>query len=121
MQIKLLEARSGLPRDTLRFYERSGLITAPRRLTNGYRDYDEHTLAELKFIAAAREVGFTLAEIKTAIPHLKAPPKRCRALLDGLRRRRAAVVEQMASQRRQLRRLDQLIERFSGADSIRSP
>ena len=35
--------------DTLRFYERSGLITPPRRLANGYRDYDEHTLAELKF------------------------------------------------------------------------
>ncbi len=115
MQIKLLETRSGLPRDTLRFYERTGLITAPRRLANGYRDYDEHTLAELRFIVTAREVGFTLAEIKTAIPHLKAPPKRCRALLDGLRQRRLAVTEQMALQRRQLKRLDQLIERFGGA------
>jgi DNA-binding transcriptional MerR regulator len=99
MQIKLLEARSGLSRDTLRFYERSGLITPPRRLPNGYRDYDEHALAE----------------IKTAIPHLKAPPKRCRALLDGLRGRRMAVVEQIALQRQQLRRLDQLIRRFGGA------
>lgn len=115
MQIKWLEARSGLPRDTLRFYERTGLITPPRRLPNGYRDYDEHTLAELKFIAAAREVGFTLAEIKTAIPHLKAPPKQCRALLEGLRGRRQAVVEQLALHRRQLRRVDQLIRRFSGA------
>lgn len=115
MQIKMLEARSGLPRDTLRFYERGGLVTAPRRLPNGYRDYDEHTLAELKFIAAAREVGFTLAEIKTAIPHLKAPPQRCLALLEGLRGRRQAVVEQMTLQRQQLRRLDQLIRRFSGA------
>ena len=112
MQIKLIEARSGLPRDTLRFYERSGLITPPRRRANGYRDYDEHTLAELKFIAAARDVGFTLAEIKTAIPHLKAPPKRCRALLDGLRGRRQAVVEQIALHRQQLRRLDRLIQRF---------
>lgn len=115
MRVKLLEARSGLPRDTLRFYERSGLLTPPRRLPNGYRDYDEHTLAELKFIAAAREVGFTLAEIKTAIPHLKSPPKRCLALLDGLRERRHAVIEQMTVQRQQLRRLDQLIQRFSGA------
>jgi DNA-binding transcriptional MerR regulator len=115
MQIKSLEARSGLPRDTLRFYERSGLITPPRRLTNGYRDYDVHALAELKFIGAAREVGFTLAEIKTAIPHLKAPPKKCRALLEGLRGRRQAVIEQLALQRKQLRRLDQLIQRFSDA------
>lgn len=115
MQIKFLEARSGLPRDTLRFYERNGLITPPRRLANGYRDYDEHTLAELKFIAAAREVGFTLAEIKTAIPQLKAPPEQCRALLDGLKERRQAVVAQLAQHRKQLRRLDQLIQRFGGA------
>jgi DNA-binding transcriptional MerR regulator len=114
MQIKRLEARSGLTRDTLRFYERRGLITPPRRLPNGYRDYDEHTLAELKFIAAAREVGFTLAEIKTAVPHLKAPPKKCRELLEGLQRRRLAVGEQLALHRKQLRRLDQLIQRFGG-------
>ena len=112
MRIKQLEARSGLSRDTLRFYERSGLITPPHRLANGYRDYDEHTIVELKFIAAAREVGFTLAETKTAIPHLKAPPKRCRALLEGLRGRRQALVAQMALHRRQLQRLDQLIQRF---------
>jgi len=113
MQIKSLEVRSGLSRDTLRFYERSGLVTPPRRMPNGYREYDEYTLAELKFIAAAREVGFTLAEIKTAIPHLKAPPKQCHALLEGLRGRRKAVIEQLAAHRSQLRRLDQLIQRFS--------
>ena len=112
MQIKTLEARSGLPRDTLRFYERSGLITPPRRLPNGYREYDEHTLAELKFISAAREVGFTLAEIKKAIPHLKSPPDQCLDLLEGLLGRRQAVVEQLALSRSQLRRLDQLIKRF---------
>ena len=113
MQKKILEARSGLPRDTLRFYERSGLITPPRRLPNGYREYDEQTLAELKFISAAREVGFTLAEIKKAIPHLKAPPDQCLDLLEGLLGRRQAVIEQIALSRRQLRRLDQLIKRFS--------
>lgn len=100
MQIKRLETRSGLPRETLRFYERSGLITTPRRLANGYRDCDEHTLAEIRFIVAAREVGFTPAGIKTAIPHLKAPPKQCRALLEGLRQRREAVVQQVALHRK---------------------
>jgi MerR family copper efflux transcriptional regulator len=113
MQIKTLEERSGLTRDTLRFYERSGLITAPRLLSNGYREYDERTLAEIKFISAAREVGFTLTEIKAAIPHLKEPPDRCLDLLDGLGRRRLAVIEQLDANRRQLRRLDQLIRRFS--------
>lgn len=112
MQIKTLETQSGLSRDTLRFYERSGLITSPRRLPNGYRDYNDHTLTELKFIAAAREVGFTLAEIKTAIPHLKAPPDQCDALLQALLARRIAIEEQMELHRTQLSRLDQLILRF---------
>lgn len=114
MQVKQLELRSGLPRDTLRFYERCGLITPPRRQPNGYRDYDELTLAELKFIAAAREVGFTLAEVKTAIPHLKFPSEPCPALLEGLHQRRRAIVEQLALHRKQLQRLDRLIQRFGG-------
>lgn len=112
MQIKMLEIQSGLSRDTLRFYERRGLITTPRRLPNGYRDYDKHTLAELKFIAAAREVGFTLSEIKTAIPHLKAPPDECDALIEALKARREAVQVQIELHQKQLCRLEQLILRF---------
>ncbi|MDC0434190.1 MerR family transcriptional regulator [bacterium] len=115
MQIKTLEERTGLSRDTIRFYERRGLITSPRRLANGYRHYDELTLAELKFIAAAREVGFTLSEIKPAIPHLKAPPEKCQELVEKLRDRRQAVREQIALSRKQLRRLDELVQRFSDA------
>ena len=117
MQIKTLEERTGLSRDTIRFYERSGLITPPRRLHNGYRHYDDLTLAELKFIAAARDVGFTLAEIKPAIPHLKAPPEKCHKLVDKLLERKQIVREQIALHRKQLRRLDELVERFSGAST----
>lgn len=112
MQIKMLETKSGLSRDTIRFYERRGLITTPHRLPNGYRDYDEHTLSELKFIAAAREVGFTLGEIKTAIPHLKAPPEKCDELLEALKARRTSIEEQIVLHQKQLGRLDQLIQRF---------
>ena len=114
MQIKTLEERTGLSRDTVRFYERSGLITPPRRLQNGYRHYDDRTLVELKFIAEARYVGFTLAEIKTAIPHLKAPLEKCQELVEKLLERQQIVREQIALHRRQLRRLDELVERISG-------
>ena len=115
MQIKILEQRTGLSRDTIRFYERRGLITSPRRLANGYRDYDELTLAELKFIVAASEVGFTLAEIKPAITHLKSPPDKCQQLVDKLRERQQALRKQIMIHRKQIRRLDELIDRFSGA------
>jgi DNA-binding transcriptional MerR regulator len=114
MRIGELERRSGLGRDTVRFYERSGLITPPRRHANGYRDYDEHTLVELHFIRAAREIGFALDDIRIAIPSLKAPPARCETLLAKLRERREALAAEIAERQRQLRRLDTLMAKFSG-------
>lgn len=114
MLVKTVEQRSGLSRDTLRFYERSGLITPPSRTPNGYRRYDAHTLVELRFIAAAREIGFTLAQIKEAIPKLRAPPAQCEALLDSLRARREQIEAQMALEQRQLQRIDQLLLRLGG-------
>ncbi|MFW7342347.1 heavy metal-responsive transcriptional regulator [Pollutimonas sp. H1-120] len=50
--------------DTLRFYERNGLIAPSRKSANGYRIYDENAIARLQFIKHARDCGFTLAEIQ---------------------------------------------------------
>jgi len=75
MLISDLERRSGLSRDSIRFYERARLISATRRRQNGYREYDLDSLRELRFICAAREIGFTLEQIRTALPSLKARPR----------------------------------------------
>lgn len=114
MQIKELERQSGLSRDALRFYERRGLISAPQRGDNGYRCYDSHTLVELKFIHAAKAVGFTLEEIRTATPKLRAPPADCPELLAALLARRVQVREEMAALKQRAAKLDQLIVRFGG-------
>lgn len=50
--------------ETLRFYEREGLLPEPTRAPNGYRRYDHATLRRLRFIRAAQELGFALAEIR---------------------------------------------------------
>ena len=57
----------GLPSQTIRFYERKGLLPAPERGANGYRIYDESTLARLRFVQTAQAAGLTLAEIGTII------------------------------------------------------
>ncbi len=57
----------GLPTQTIRFYERRGLLPAPVRGANGYRIYDESTLTRLNFINAAQAAGLTLAEIGSII------------------------------------------------------
>ena len=50
--------------DTIRFYERQGLIAKPRRSFSGYRIYSEEILDRLRFIGDAKRLGFTLKEIK---------------------------------------------------------
>ena len=49
--------------ETVRFYERQGLIAAPQRGTSGYRLYPEETVARLCFIRRAKALGFSLREI----------------------------------------------------------
>lgn len=50
--------------ETMRFYERQGLLEEPERRASGYRQYDQEAVAVLKFIRRAKELGFTLKEIK---------------------------------------------------------
>ena len=55
---------AGVNRQTLRFYEREGLLPEPARAGNGYRDYSPDTIALVRFIKHAQELGFTLDEAR---------------------------------------------------------
>ena len=50
--------------ETIRYYERKGLLAEPKRRPSGYRQYDETVIIRLQFIRRTKELGFTLAEIK---------------------------------------------------------
>ncbi|HSE07255.1 MAG TPA: heavy metal-responsive transcriptional regulator [Nocardioidaceae bacterium] len=67
MLIGELAETVGLPTQTIRFYERKGLLLDPERGANGYRHYDESTLTRLRFINAAQAAGLTLSEIRSII------------------------------------------------------
>ncbi len=58
---------SGLPRDTIRYYEQMGLIPAPTRTSNNYKTYPRETIELLEFIVTAKGLGFTLNEIKDTL------------------------------------------------------
>lgn len=62
MRIGELAAQTGMTRDTIRFYEKVGLI-AGRRLANGYRDFPPEAVAWLHYVRTAQTLGFSLAEI----------------------------------------------------------
>ncbi|MDB6046051.1 MAG: putative transcriptional regulator [Gammaproteobacteria bacterium] len=62
-----LAKRAGVGIDTVRYYERSGLLAPHARLPSGYRRYRELEVAQLRFIRRAQALGFTLTEIKALL------------------------------------------------------
>ena len=64
MKIGQFAQRAGVGIDTVRYYERHGLLSSPDRLASGYRQYNEQDLAPLRFIRRAKALGFTLMEIQ---------------------------------------------------------
>ncbi|MBZ5877834.1 MerR family transcriptional regulator [Chromohalobacter israelensis] len=59
-----LAKRTGCNIETIRYYERIGLLPDPPRSDNGFRSYEERHLTRLTFIRRARELGFTLEEVQ---------------------------------------------------------
>lgn len=58
-----LADRTGVGMETIRYYERRGLLPEPPRSSGGYRQYDPSYVDRLRFIRRAKELGFTLSEI----------------------------------------------------------
>lgn len=67
---------AGVNVETLRFYERKGIVPEPPRRASGYRDYSPETVGRVRFVKRAQELGFSLREIKellglTTVPRAK--------------------------------------------------
>lgn len=67
MRIGDLAAAAAIPPETVRYYEKRGLLAAPTRSANGYRDYDDVALNQLRFIRTAQAAGLTLTQIRSVI------------------------------------------------------
>lgn len=69
--------KTGLTVETVRFYEKKGLILTPERSESGYRQYSPDTLKRLNFILRAKEVGFTLNDIAELLDLRRKPGTTC--------------------------------------------
>lgn len=67
LTIGRLAARSGVNLETVRYYEKIGLMPAPGRTEGGHRNYDEQHGRRLAFIRRGRELGFGIEEIRTLL------------------------------------------------------
>jgi len=64
MQIGELCRKTDMTKDTIRFYEKVGLLPKIKRKANGYKDYSDTHVEQLNLLKHAKELGFTLNEIK---------------------------------------------------------
>ncbi len=64
LSIGKVARRAGIGVETIRFYEREGLLAPPLRKVSGYRLYSEQVLSRIHFIRRAKDLGFSLKEIK---------------------------------------------------------
>ena len=76
MRIGDVAARAGVNPQTLRYYERRGILGEPKRSSSGYREYPADTVRLIRFIKRAQELGFTLTEIEELITLRQTTPKR---------------------------------------------
>lgn len=101
MHIGQLAKRTGVAIDTVRYYERNGILPAPQRQASGYRSYDEQDVARLRFVRRAKALGFTLVEIRD----LLALSGRREDDMAGLK---AAATEKLVDVERRLAELDRI-------------
>ena len=109
MRIGQLATATSVSRDTLRFYEKLGLIRATRS-DNAYREYPPETAQLVSYIRTAQKLGFTLAEIGQSLPALWSENKPDQAVAQLLREKVAAIDERIAQLQALRHELSQRIE-----------
>jgi MerR family transcriptional regulator, copper efflux regulator len=117
MKIGEVAKRSGIGIETIRYYEREGLLQEPERRPSGYRQYHESTLQRLEYIGRAKALGFTLAEIRELLELSFAAPSGC----DHIRQRAEAKITDIEGKIRSLqqmrRSLRKIVDRCKAKDS----
>jgi Cu(I)-responsive transcriptional regulator len=103
--------RAGVGIETVRFYERRGLLDEPERRESGYRQYTEEAIARLRFIRRAKELGFSLKEIMELLT-LRVDPAATRA---DVRRRAEAKVADIETKIRDLKRMRQALLKLTAS------
>ena len=108
LTIGQLAQRAGVGVETIRFYEREGLISEPPRRPSGYRDYSLETVARIVFIRRAKDLGFKLREINELLELRVRPRRNCAQVKRSADSKIADIDGKIASLRRMRRALKDL-------------
>ena len=108
---------AGVGIETVRFYERQGLLEEPARKQSGYRQYGEDVVARLRFIRRAKELGFSLKEIKELLALRVDPTTTCAEV----RSKAAAKVADVEQKIEALRRIRKALVKLTAVCRGRGP
>lgn len=118
LSIGALAKRAGVGIDTVRYYEREGLLPKPVRRTSGYRDYEVGIVERLRFIRRAKELGFTLAEIRELLELSTDRERGVKSVKQRAESRLAEVEQRIRELQRVKRGLKQLIDACPGHGTL---
>src|SRR3954452_16350940 len=105
LRIGEVASRAGVSVDTVRFYERVGLLPEPERRPSGYREYAADTIGRVRLARELKDIGFTLAEIVDALAAHDAGGATCeseRWRLDAVLDRVDARLAELSALRRRI-------------------
>lgn len=108
-KINELSQKAGIHRETIRYYEKIGLLSQPQRTASGYRLYDESALQCLTFIKSCRTLGLSLEEIKQLYQIQTTPQADCQDADEMIQHH----LQQVQSKIRQLKKIEKLLKKMA--------
>lgn len=114
LSIGKLANQAGVNVETIRFYERRGLVVQPKRPSSGYRLYDVQVADRLRFIQKAQELGFTLNEIKELLSLRIDPRTSCSDVKARAEEKTADIDRRLATLQQMRRALVEITRTCSG-------
>ncbi|GGA15484.1 heavy metal-responsive transcriptional regulator [Dyella caseinilytica] len=114
LTIGTVAKRAGVAIDTIRYYEREGLLPEPLRRASGYRSYNESAISRLRFIRRAKDLGFTLDEIRDLLALSADRHRGVKEVKQRAEQRLASIDARIAELMRIRKGLEQLIEACPG-------
>ena len=119
LKIGDIARRSGLGIETLRYYEKIELLPIVGRTPSGYRLYNAETLDRIGFIQSAKDLGFTLNEIKEFLSLKQADGDDCHDVREQVVNKIRDVEEKISQLMKIKTSLNQLIESCDGHDAVK--
>ena len=129
MKISTVAANSGCNLETIRYYERIGLMPPPERTPKGYREYSEADVERLRFISRGRGLGFSLQEIRSLLRLAQDPGISCSEVDQLARKHLHDILGRLKDLQRMGHELGRTIDHCGGGqrgectilDSLRQP